>query len=226
MREAVLHLAFDGLGAKEATSDAFVDNHGCNAISRDLGYEPNGSDWRRGGANPPCSSGRDSPETTGNSDAETTSSSTTSRPVTPSCPCPDAIRRLVAPPRVCPELVRILRHHMDTYPYGPDGRLFVTRTGTQRHPVSGGYAGPVSGSSYGNTWRKARAAALTTAEVASPLARRPYHLRQSLRVSLAQRWRAFHPGRRAGRAQRRCPAQGSTPSASPGRRTALSSAWT
>lgn len=50
MREAVLHLAFDGLGAKEASSDAFVDNHGSNAISRRLGYQPNGSDWatRRG----------------------------------------------------------------------------------------------------------------------------------------------------------------------------------
>jgi RimJ/RimL family protein N-acetyltransferase len=45
MRDAILHLAFDGLGAKEASSDAFVDNHGSNAISRDLGYEPNGSDW-------------------------------------------------------------------------------------------------------------------------------------------------------------------------------------
>lgn len=45
MRAAILHLAFDGLGAKEASSDAFVDNHGSNTISRDLGYEPNGSDW-------------------------------------------------------------------------------------------------------------------------------------------------------------------------------------
>jgi RimJ/RimL family protein N-acetyltransferase len=45
MRAAILHLAFDGLGAKEASSDAFVDNHGSNAISRHLGYEPNGSDW-------------------------------------------------------------------------------------------------------------------------------------------------------------------------------------
>jgi len=45
MRAAILHLAFDGLGAKEASSDAFVDNHGSNAISRRLGYEPNGSDW-------------------------------------------------------------------------------------------------------------------------------------------------------------------------------------
>ncbi|KNX37107.1 GNAT family N-acetyltransferase [Luteipulveratus halotolerans] len=50
MRAAVLHLAFDGLGAREAGSDAFVDNAGSNAISRDLGYEPNGVDWatRRG----------------------------------------------------------------------------------------------------------------------------------------------------------------------------------
>lgn len=45
MRAAILHLAFDGLGAKESTSDAFVDNHGSNAISRGLGYEPNGFEW-------------------------------------------------------------------------------------------------------------------------------------------------------------------------------------
>ncbi|GAB3882474.1 hypothetical protein GCM10028802_28980 [Terrabacter terrigena] len=45
MREAILHLAFGGLGAKEAASDAFVDNVGSNAVSRALGYEPNGSDW-------------------------------------------------------------------------------------------------------------------------------------------------------------------------------------
>ncbi|MGN6752246.1 MAG: GNAT family N-acetyltransferase, partial [Intrasporangium sp.] len=45
MREAVLHLAFDGLGAQEATSDAFVDNRGSNAISQRLGYDPNGFEW-------------------------------------------------------------------------------------------------------------------------------------------------------------------------------------
>jgi RimJ/RimL family protein N-acetyltransferase len=45
MRAAILHLAFEGLGAKEAGSDAFVDNQGSNAISRGLGYQPNGSDW-------------------------------------------------------------------------------------------------------------------------------------------------------------------------------------
>ena len=50
MREAILHLAFEGLGAKEAGSDAFVDNPGSNAISQRLGYQPNGFDWatRRG----------------------------------------------------------------------------------------------------------------------------------------------------------------------------------
>jgi RimJ/RimL family protein N-acetyltransferase len=45
MRAAILHLGFEGLEAKEAASDAFVDNHASNAISRDLGYEPNGSEW-------------------------------------------------------------------------------------------------------------------------------------------------------------------------------------
>ena len=50
MRGAILHLAFDGLGAKEAGSDAFVDNAGSNGISRALGYEENGTTWdtRRG----------------------------------------------------------------------------------------------------------------------------------------------------------------------------------
>lgn len=42
MREAVLALAFDGLGARLATSEAFLDNAGSNGVSRSLGYEPNG----------------------------------------------------------------------------------------------------------------------------------------------------------------------------------------
>jgi RimJ/RimL family protein N-acetyltransferase len=50
MRQAVLHLAFDGLGAREASSDAFVDNHASNRVSDALGYVPNGVSWdtRRG----------------------------------------------------------------------------------------------------------------------------------------------------------------------------------
>jgi RimJ/RimL family protein N-acetyltransferase len=50
MRAAVLHLAFAGFGAHEATSEAFLDNDASNAISRSLGYEENGLNWatRRG----------------------------------------------------------------------------------------------------------------------------------------------------------------------------------
>lgn len=42
MRTAVLALAFDGLGARVATSEAFLDNHASNGVSRSLGYEDNG----------------------------------------------------------------------------------------------------------------------------------------------------------------------------------------
>ena len=53
MRAAILHLAFAGLAAREATSEAFVDNTASNAVSRALGYEENGTAWatRRGS---PC----------------------------------------------------------------------------------------------------------------------------------------------------------------------------
>jgi RimJ/RimL family protein N-acetyltransferase len=42
MREAVLALAFEGLGADVAESGAFADNPASAAVSRALGYEPNG----------------------------------------------------------------------------------------------------------------------------------------------------------------------------------------
>ncbi len=42
MRAAVLGFAFDGLGARVAQSSAFLDNAASNAVSRKLGYEPNG----------------------------------------------------------------------------------------------------------------------------------------------------------------------------------------
>ncbi len=42
MRQAVLHLAFEGLGAREALSGAFEDNAASIATSRALGYEENG----------------------------------------------------------------------------------------------------------------------------------------------------------------------------------------
>ncbi len=43
MRAAVLHLAFAGLGARRAESEAFDDNPASQAVSRSLGYEPDGS---------------------------------------------------------------------------------------------------------------------------------------------------------------------------------------
>jgi RimJ/RimL family protein N-acetyltransferase len=43
MRAAMLHLAFAGLGAESAVSGAFLDNHRSLAVSRKLGYRPNGT---------------------------------------------------------------------------------------------------------------------------------------------------------------------------------------
>ena len=50
MRSAMLHLAFAGLDAREAGSDAFIDNIGSNRVSEALGYARNGVEWdiRRG----------------------------------------------------------------------------------------------------------------------------------------------------------------------------------
>lgn len=45
MRSAILHLAFDGLGAREAHSEGAVDNVGSNKVSERLGYRPNGVAW-------------------------------------------------------------------------------------------------------------------------------------------------------------------------------------
>jgi len=43
MRALVLHLAFEGFGAVEATSGAFADNAASNAVSRRVGYEHDGA---------------------------------------------------------------------------------------------------------------------------------------------------------------------------------------
>ena len=42
MRAAVLGFAFDGLGARVAETNAFLDNAASNGVSRALGYEENG----------------------------------------------------------------------------------------------------------------------------------------------------------------------------------------
>jgi RimJ/RimL family protein N-acetyltransferase len=52
MRSAVLHLAFAGLAALEAASEAFADNDESNRVSQALGYEPNGTSWATATASP------------------------------------------------------------------------------------------------------------------------------------------------------------------------------
>ncbi len=44
MRAAVLGFAFDGLGARVAATEAYLDNRPSNGVSRSLGYEENGID--------------------------------------------------------------------------------------------------------------------------------------------------------------------------------------
>jgi RimJ/RimL family protein N-acetyltransferase len=49
MREAILHLAFEGLGAQVAYSKAWEENEAALSISRALGYQPNGTELRARG---------------------------------------------------------------------------------------------------------------------------------------------------------------------------------
>ena len=67
MRSAILHLAFAGLGAQRAESDAFADNHASLAVSRALGYAPNGTMTgpRPSGGAPMIRPGLPPPEFTG-----------------------------------------------------------------------------------------------------------------------------------------------------------------
>ena len=69
---------------------------------------------------------------------------------------------------VPPQLVVILREHLDRFPDGPDGRLFY-----------GVRAASLPSTTYMQAWRQARKIALSTSEQKSPLARRPYDLRHA-----------------------------------------------
>jgi integrase len=84
-------------------------------------------------------------------------------------------RRAVRIVPIPPELVMILREHIERYRQAADGRLFSSELGGVLYP-----------SSYWHVWHRARPLALTPAQVASPLARRPYDLRHggvSLRLN-------------------------------------------
>jgi integrase len=78
-----------------------------------------------------------------------------------------------------PELVEILRRHIQTFPTSPDSRLFVTRVGRAGVPLPPPFTKPLSMGTAYRVWAVARAAAFTDAEYASPLARRPYDLRHA-----------------------------------------------
>jgi integrase len=88
---------------------------------------------------------------------------------------PGSVRYVPAPP----ELVAILRRHLDTFASGVHGHLFVARTGKAGRPLSPPYQVTVSMNTVYRAWERARRAVLTPAEYDSPLARRPYDLRHA-----------------------------------------------
>src|SRR5262249_31380365 len=77
-------------------------------------------------------------------------------------------KKTTRPVPVPPELVCLIRVHLDRFGTAPDGRLFRGARGAM-----------LSESSYGRIWQRARLKALTSAQARSPLAARPYDLRHS-----------------------------------------------
>lgn len=129
----------------------------------------------------------------------------------------------VRPVPLHPNLVALLRRHIEEFGTTPDGRIFRSTTG-----------GPVRMSTYLTIWRRARQQALTPAEAASPLARRPYDLRHAA----VSRWlnagvppprspngpgtasESFSPSTRsASSARNSAPSASSTPRSPPSRTT-------
>jgi integrase len=93
----------------------------------------------------------------------------------------DDTRRVPIPP----ELAAILRTHIDTFGVAPDGRVFSSDRG---HPVAS--------TAISDVWAEARTLALTPAQVASPLAGRPYDLRHAaVSLWLARTQRGSPPAR-------------------------------
>ena len=67
-----------------------------------------------------------------------------------------------------PELVELLRAHIQTFGVAPAGRLFRSERGN-----------PLQPSTWWQVWQKVRAVSLTPEQLASPLMKRPYDLRHS-----------------------------------------------
>jgi integrase len=68
-----------------------------------------------------------------------------------------------------PQLVVILREHIERFGTTPDGRLFRGRK----------FGEPINPSIYTDVWKRARVIGLSPEQAASPLARRPYDLRHA-----------------------------------------------
>jgi integrase len=82
-------------------------------------------------------------------------------------PSPRA-RRPVRKVPIPPELVELLRAHIQAFGTAPDERLFRSESGN-----------PIQPSTWWQVWQKVRAASLTPEQQASPLMKRPYDLRHS-----------------------------------------------
>jgi integrase len=67
-----------------------------------------------------------------------------------------------------PELVAMLRAHIESFGTSSDGRIFRSENDN-----------PIQPSTYWRVWDKTRTLALTPAQLATPLMRRPYDLRHS-----------------------------------------------
>ncbi len=74
------------------------------------------------------------------------------------------VRRVPIPP----ELVTLIRDHIDRFDVGADGRIFRSENGNVIQP-----------STWWQVWHKVRARALAPEQLGTPLLRRPYDLRHS-----------------------------------------------
>ncbi|MCW2890489.1 MAG: integrase family protein [Streptosporangiaceae bacterium] len=77
-------------------------------------------------------------------------------------------RKTVRPVPIPPELVRLIREHLDRFGTNPDGRIFRSVNGK-----------PISPQTYSKVWARTRKIGLPPDKYGSVLLKRPYDLRHS-----------------------------------------------
>jgi integrase len=77
-------------------------------------------------------------------------------------------RKTVRPVPIPPELVRLIRCHIDQFGTGQDGRIFRSVNGN-----------PIGPGTYSRVWTEARRIGLSPAQYGSALLKRPYDLRHA-----------------------------------------------